>query len=187
MVKKYTCNLDICYKQKWTHSTYIWNIRRGSRSMRGILINIVLDFPFMINQASCWMSSKSVENFLRYGVLNISFGRGLRSIWAILDNIKLDLPFMITKHPAKFNRNRSGTLWVILITHKQKDKQKAKQTHTSKTIPLPNTVWGEVMTFILRDLSAIGIWSAYYFSINKPYLYIKESLNQEIIKTNKKD
>ena len=72
---------------------------------------------------------------MRYGVLNISFGRGLHSIWTILVNIVLDLPFMITKLLAKFHRNRSRAFRVILITHKQKD----KQTHMSKTIPLSQT------------------------------------------------
>ena len=83
---------------------------------------------FNINQASCQILSKSVENFLRYGVLKISFGRGLRSIWSIIFNIKLDLSFMITKLSAKFHRNRSRTFWVILITDRQKNRQTEKQT-----------------------------------------------------------
>ena len=71
---------------------------------------------FYDNQASCQISPKLVENFFRYGVLEIPFGRGLHSIWAILVNIELDLHFIITKLPAKIHRNRSRTFWVILIT-----------------------------------------------------------------------
>ena len=87
---------------------------------------------FYDNQASCQMSSKSVENFLRYGVLKISFGRGLRSIWAILVNIELDLPFMITKLPAKFHRNRSRTFWVILITHRKTSRKTNRLTRVKQ-------------------------------------------------------
>ena len=94
------------------------------------------------NQASCCILFKSISNFLRYGVLKISFGRGLRSIWAILVNIELDLPFMITKLPAKFHRNRSRTFWVILITDRQKNRKKNRRTHTTKTIPLSQTEFG---------------------------------------------
>ena len=95
-------------------------------------------WPFFYdNKASCQLSSKSVENFLRYGVLKISFGRGLRSIWAILVNIELDLPFIITKLPAKFHRNRSRTFWVILITDRKTDRL------TSKTIPIPKHCLGQ--------------------------------------------
>ena len=94
------------------------------------------------NQASCWILFKSISNHMRYGFLKFSFGWGLRSIWTILVNIELDLPLTITKVHAKYHRNRLRTFWVILITHKQKDKQKDKQTHTSKSIPLSQTKFG---------------------------------------------
>jgi len=97
-------------------------------------------WPFVYdNQAYCQMSLKSVENYLRYGVLKLSFGRGLRSIWAILVNIELDLHFMITKHPAKFHRNRLRTFWVILIT----DRKTERLTRVKQYL-FPNIVLGEV-------------------------------------------
>ena len=70
-----------------------------------------------------------------------NIGRGSRSMRGILVNIELDFPFMITKLPVKILWNRSRTFWVILITHRKTNR---KKTDSHETIPLPNTVWGEV-------------------------------------------